>query len=216
MSTVIGEFGSKSKLGASGTFTNAATPSKLNACPTMPLANVAPFWSVPLLPSCISLALPSPGHQLTSPAGGGVQATINVGQTNFWMRLLYLSATKTLPLPSTATPTASKNCPSAVPKLPHLVRKVPVFVNFWMRLLRWSATNTFPLPSTATPSGRENCPSPGPEIPAWHEEVQVSKAAMPSCTPQPKVRRKVPVFVNFWMRLLFWSPTKTFPLPSTA
>src|SRR5437870_2229788 len=168
MSTVIGEVGLKSRLGASGTFTNAATPSKLNACPTMPLANVAPFWSVPLLPSCMSLALPSPGHQLTSPAGGGVQATIIVGQTNFWMRSLR------------------------------------------------SATKTFPLPSTATPPSAENCPSPGPKIPAWHEEVQVSKAAMPSCTPQPKVRRKVPVFVNFWTRLLPVSGTKTFPLPSTA
>src|SRR5439155_11124742 len=169
MSTVIGEVGLKSRLGASGTFTNAATPSKLNACPTMPLANVAPFWSVPLLPSCMSLALLSPGHQLTSPAGGGVQTPIIVGQTNFWMRSLLISATK-----------------------------------------------TFPLPSTATPKGALNCPSPEPKIPAWHEEVQVSKAAMPSCTPQPKVSRKVPVFVNFWMRLLPWSATKTFPLPSTV
>src|SRR5437016_12379854 len=66
------------------------------------------------------------------------------------------------------------------------------------------------------PCGRKNCPSPLPEIPAWHEEVQVSNAAMPSRTPQPKVRTKVPVFVNFWMRLLPSSTTKTFPLPSTA
>src|SRR5438094_7036849 len=66
------------------------------------------------------------------------------------------------------------------------------------------------------PCGKKNCPSPLPEIPAWHEEVQVSKAAAPSCTPQPKVRRKVPVFVNFWMRSFCRSATKTFPLPSTA
>src|SRR5439155_22579491 len=44
-----------------------------NACPTSPAAKVAPFCSVPLLPPMISIALPSPGHQLTRPDGGGVQ-----------------------------------------------------------------------------------------------------------------------------------------------
>src|SRR5437016_723911 len=216
MSTVIGEVGLKSRLGASGTFTNAATPSKLNACPTMPLANVAPFWSVPLLPSAISLALPSPGHQLTSPAGGGVQTTIIVGQTNFWMRLLVVSATKTFPLPSTATPKGSKNCPSPEPEIPawheevqvskaaipsctpqaKVKRKVPVFVNFWMRLLPLSATKTLPLPSTATPRGPLNCPLPEPGL--------------------PHMVRRAPAFVNFWMRLLSVSATKRSPLPSRA
>src|ERR1041385_1254377 len=47
---------------------------KLNACPTSPGANVAPPWSVPGLPSQISLALPSPGHQLIMPAGGAAHA----------------------------------------------------------------------------------------------------------------------------------------------
>src|SRR5437016_6865240 len=39
----------------------------------MPAAKVAPLTSVPLLPPEISLAFPSPGHQLTRFAGGGVQ-----------------------------------------------------------------------------------------------------------------------------------------------
>src|SRR5215470_4940601 len=49
--------------------------------------------------------------------------------------------------------------------LPHVVRKVPVFVNFWMRLLPVSTTKTFPLASTATPKGLLNCPSPVPKLP---------------------------------------------------
>ena len=65
-----------------------------------------------------------------------VGTTIAVGQANFWMRSLPLSATKTFPLPSTATKTGVLNCPSPLPLLPHLVRKVPVFVNFWIRSLR--------------------------------------------------------------------------------
>src|SRR5207249_11649997 len=79
--------------------------------------------------------------------------------------------------------------------LPHLVRKVPVFVNFWMRLLPESATKTFPLPSTATPVGLANCPSPLPGLPHFV--------------------RKVPAFVHFWRRELK-SATKTLPLLSTA
>src|SRR5438046_9283316 len=60
------------KFGEFCTSTKSFTPSKLNACPTLPAANVAPFCSVPLLPSSISFALPSPGHQLTIFACGGV------------------------------------------------------------------------------------------------------------------------------------------------
>src|SRR5439155_14157836 len=43
--------------------------------------------------------------------------------SNFWMRLLMVSATKTLPLPSTARPMGPLNCPSPLPRLPHLVTK---------------------------------------------------------------------------------------------
>src|SRR6266446_4632426 len=81
------------------------------------------------------------------------------------MRLLKTSATKTFPLTSTATPMVAVNCPSPLPPLPHLMRKVPVFVNFWMRLLKRSVTKTFPLPSTAMPSSPLNCPSPLPALP---------------------------------------------------
>src|SRR5258708_5507407 len=59
----------KSKFALLGTCTEAAVPLKLNACPTLPGANVAPPRSVPLLPPLISFAFPSPGHQLTMPEG---------------------------------------------------------------------------------------------------------------------------------------------------
>src|SRR5207245_639009 len=84
---------------------------------------------------------------------------------NFWMRSLWVSATKTLPLPSTATPPGMVNFPSPLPAVPHVLSKAAAFVNFWMRLLPVSTTKTFPLPSTATPKGPSNCPSPLPELP---------------------------------------------------
>src|SRR6266850_1753738 len=120
---------------------------------------------------------------------GTTLLALTYGHANFWMRLLPASATKTFPLPSTATPSGTLNCPSPLPALPHLVRKVPVVSNFWTRLLLESATKTFPLPSTATPTGAENCPSPLPAL--------------------PHLVTKVPVFENSWMRLLTVSATKT-------
>src|SRR2546427_448750 len=130
------------------------------------------------------LTLPSP---FTSPQEEHPVHS-SIAHANFWIRLLP-SATKTFPLPSTATPVGELNCPSSLPWLPHFVRKVPVFVNFWMLKLLLSVTKTFPLPSTATPSGSRNCPSPLPWLPHFV--------------------RKVPVFVNFWMRKLPLSLTKT-------
>ena len=44
---------------------------------------------------------------------------------NFWMRWFVSSATKTLPLASTATPTGLLNCPLPEPGPPQVVRKVP-------------------------------------------------------------------------------------------
>src|SRR5206468_555761 len=59
------------------------------------------------------LTLPSPFTSPQPPA-----------HANFWMRLLPESATKTFPLPSTATPSGPVlNCPSPLPRLPHLVTK---------------------------------------------------------------------------------------------
>ena len=69
----------KSSEGDEGTFTKSSIPSKLNACPTSPGAKVVPRCSVPGLPSQISLALPSPGHQLTMPGGGGTHDGVGVG-----------------------------------------------------------------------------------------------------------------------------------------
>src|SRR5262249_31312589 len=67
------------RLGALPTFTKSSMPSRLKACPTNPAANVAPFSNVPLLPSLMSFALPSPGHQLTMFGGGEVQVGVGVG-----------------------------------------------------------------------------------------------------------------------------------------
>src|SRR5438445_4026667 len=100
----------------------------------------------------------------------------SIAHANFWIRLLP-SATKTFPLPSTATPVGKLNCPSPLPGQPHFVRKVPVFVNFWMRELK-SATKTFPLPSTATPVGLANCPSPPPWLPHLVTKGQGSVCAL--------------------------------------
>src|SRR5438128_2069273 len=94
------------------------------------------------------------------------------------MRSLPQSATKTFPLPSTATPVGLANCPSPLPWLPHFVRKGPVCVNFWMRSLQESATKTFPLPSTATPEGLANCPSPPPWLPHLVTKGQGSVCAL--------------------------------------
>src|SRR6184192_2375568 len=139
--------------------------------------------------------------QLQKKAGPGLAACRGAagavyGQANFWMRLLWNSATKTCPPPSTATPTGKLNCASPLPALPHVVRKVPPLSNFWIRSLFPSATKTFPLPSTATATGKLNCPGPLPK--------------------PPHVVRKVPPLSNFWIRSLSVSATNTFPLPSTA
>ena len=67
------------RFGLSGTSTRPSMPSKLNACPTSPGANVAPPCSVPGLLSQISLALPSPGHQETMFEGGGTHDGVGVG-----------------------------------------------------------------------------------------------------------------------------------------
>ena len=53
-------------------------------------------------------------------------------QANLCTRWLS-SVTNTVPFGSTATAMAELNCPSAVPGLPHAVRKVPVSVNSSMR-----------------------------------------------------------------------------------
>src|SRR3989442_1728782 len=135
------------------------------------------------------LTLPSPFTSPQPPA-----------HANFWMRSLPSlpgeSATKAFPLPSTATSMGTLNCPSPLPGLPHLVKKVPLLSNFWMRRLLVSATKTFPLPSTARPIGPSNCSSPLPWL--------------------PHLVKKVPLLSNFWMRWLWLSAAKTFPFPSTA
>src|SRR5262249_8810399 len=159
-------------------------------------------------------ALPAAGSPPTTPhvtGGGG-----GIGQAYSWtLEGLEISKfpAKTFPLASTAIPVGAVTGPN-------VVRKVPMFVNAWTRIFAWSVTQTFPSGSTARSSSEAplklNCPSPLPPIPARHPEVQVWGAGNPSVTPHPKVRRKLPSFLNFWMRLFPFSATNTFPLPSTA
>ena len=90
---------------------------------------------------------------------------------NFCTRLSVGSTTITLseePMArSSVVVVVAPNCPSPVPRLPHLVMKLPVGVNFWIRLLPESATYTSPVESTATPLGEVKLPSPVPTLPHW-------------------------------------------------
>src|SRR5271165_1384022 len=61
------------KPGLSRTSTYPVDPSKEKAWPTSPLVKVTPPTRVPLFVPNESLALPSPAHQLTKPAGGRSQ-----------------------------------------------------------------------------------------------------------------------------------------------
>src|ERR1035441_5466269 len=57
------------RLSLSGTSTYWLVPFRSNARPTLPAAKVAPLRRVPGLWPMTSEASPSPGHQLTRPAG---------------------------------------------------------------------------------------------------------------------------------------------------
>src|SRR6266516_6687283 len=54
------------KFDEAGIRTASSTPSKLNACPTIPFVNETPFINAKLFVLTLSLAFPSAGHQLTS------------------------------------------------------------------------------------------------------------------------------------------------------
>src|ERR1035441_8443500 len=62
------------RLALLGTSTYWLVPFRLKACPTSPLTNPTPFWSVPLLVPKESKASPSPIHQPTRPEGGATHA----------------------------------------------------------------------------------------------------------------------------------------------
>ena len=57
----------------SGMFTRDCTPSKLNAWPLRPGANVAPKRNWPLCAPVASFALPSARHHATNPEGTATQ-----------------------------------------------------------------------------------------------------------------------------------------------
>jgi len=58
----------------SGICTKPFVPSKRKPCPTLPGTKLAPPSNVPLFPLTVSVALPSAGHQATSPSGGVTQS----------------------------------------------------------------------------------------------------------------------------------------------
>jgi hypothetical protein len=116
---------------------STATPAgQLNEAPApVPSANVAD---------------PLPASVVTTPPGVSLR-----------MRWLFLSATMTLPLLSTATPEGSMNkAPAPAPSEnpydppPASVVTTPPGVTLRMRWLLESATMTLPLLSTATPVGK--------------------------------------------------------------
>jgi hypothetical protein len=57
-----------------GTMMLPEVPSNLKACPTAPAVKLIPPLTIPGLPPITSLALLSPGHQLTNPCGGFTHA----------------------------------------------------------------------------------------------------------------------------------------------
>src|SRR6185295_20082072 len=56
-----------------GTVIKPEVPLKLNDCPTRPEEKLTPLEIIPELPSAMSFAFPSAGHQLTRPEGTGTQ-----------------------------------------------------------------------------------------------------------------------------------------------
>src|SRR6185503_13174428 len=77
-------------------------------------------------------------------------------EENFCIRLLFVSATYTVPVESTAIPSGPLNSPFPAPAVPHFVMKVPVEVNFCTRLLAESTTYTLSDASIAKPIGESN------------------------------------------------------------
>ena len=73
-------------------------------------------------------------------------------------RLLFVSATYTLPAQSTAIAAGWEKSPRPVPRRPHLAWKRPALSNTCTRLFSLSSANTSPPPSTATPDGRVKAP----------------------------------------------------------
>src|SRR5437588_740754 len=74
-------------------------------------------------------------------------------------RLLFVSATYTLPAQFTAIAAGWENAPRAVPRRPHFSRKRAPASNTCTRLFSPSSTYTSPAPSTVIPSGERKWPS---------------------------------------------------------
>src|SRR5690349_8575246 len=63
------------RLSESAAWARSFTPSKLNACPTLPAANVAPLNRLALFGPFRSAAVLSAVHQLISPLGGATDVS---------------------------------------------------------------------------------------------------------------------------------------------
>jgi len=174
----------KSRLGASGTFTNASHAVKTERLSTM-RSQRRTVLSVPLLrPNIVGIAAARP--PTTSPAGAACRPH-HCRQTNFWMRRevgdrrrsrshrrrQHLRQELPVPAPRNGNPKPGmRRCrsrrPPCHPSLPSRSEgKVPVFVNFWMRLLAGVGTKTFPLPSTATTEGIVELPQRCQSCSTW-------------------------------------------------
>src|ERR1039457_3865884 len=133
---------------------------------------------------------------------------------NSRMRLLLVSAMKTFPFPSTATPSGAINAaevaspPSplkpGVP-LPATVLIVPAGVTIRMRSLPLSTMNRLPAPSTATSQGSNNS-----------AEVAGPLSPLKPRVPLPATVLIVPAGVTFRIRLFIRSAMKRLPALSTA
>ena len=89
------------RLGESGTRMKSSSPSRLNACPNMPGANVAPFCGVPWFPSPEeSTAFPSACQYATKPSVGTV--SIIEGGSPSSVTLTWKVVSAVPPLPSSA------------------------------------------------------------------------------------------------------------------
>src|SRR5262245_28699725 len=117
---------------------------------------------------------------------------------------------------SIAMPLGSLNWPLPLPEDPKAVTYSPLSVNSCRGLLLAFTTHTFPLEVIAMLRGALSWPAPEPAIPALQLLVQISNLASPLLTPHPKAAWKTPLSLNFSIRLLRLSETKTLPLAATA
>src|SRR5207244_11447083 len=126
---------------------------------------MAPSRSTVLPPGELNVPASGLGRGVLAPTTTPQAASGRPSADSFWMRLLRVSLTYTLPLESTATLEGSSNSPGSGPSQPHCASGCPVGDSTCMRWLVESATTTWPFESTATSDGAQNWPGAGPRVP---------------------------------------------------